>query len=70
MMSWMCSVGVYGGSLHAQGVGVGIILLDEAVAQLLYGGALLVGPADHLVVDVGEVLDEGDLVAPVLEIPA
>ena len=63
-------LGVDGGALDAQRVRVLVVLGDEALAQLLDGDALLVGAADHLVVDVGEVLHELDLVALVLQVPA
>ena len=57
-------------ALDAQRVRVGVVFLDEAVAQLLDGDALLVGAADHLVVDIREVLDVLDLVALVFQIAA
>ena len=41
---------------------------DEAAGKLFAGGVLFLGPLDDLVVDVGEVADKGDLVAPVAEI--
>ena len=63
-------LGVDGRPLDAQRVRVRVVFLDEALAQLLDGGALLVGAADHLVIDVGEVLHEGDLIALVLQIAA
>ena len=63
-------LGVDGGPAHAQGLHVLEILGDEALAQGLDGGALLVGAVDHLVVDVREVLHERHIVAPPLQVPA
>ena len=49
-------------------------LLDEGVGELLGNrggrGALLVGAVDDLVIDVGEVLGKGDLIALVHEVTA
>ena len=61
--------GMHRGGTDAQGLGVLIVFLNEPVAQLLHGDAFLVGALDHLVVDVGEVLHEGDFIAPVLKVP-
>ena len=55
---------------HAQQLGVLKIRRDEPVGQLLDGNPLFVGAADHLIVDVGEVLHERHLVAAMLEIAA
>ena len=57
-------------ALDAQRVRVGVVFLDEAVAQLLDGDALFVGAADHLIVDICEILNVLDLVALVLQIAA
>ena len=62
--------GVAGGPLHPQGVRIHVVFLDVAVRDLLDGAALLIGLADELIVDVGEILDEFHLVAPVLQVPA
>ena len=63
-------LGVDGGLAHAQRLDVLEVLGDKALAQLLDGGALLVGAVDHLVVDVGEVLHERHVVAAPLQVPA
>ena len=62
--------GVAGGPFHPQGVRVHVVFPDVAVCDLLDGAALLIGLADELIVDVGEILNEFHLVAPVLQIPA
>ena len=61
---------VDGRALDAQRIGVLIVLGDEALAQFLDGDAFLVGAADHLIVDIGEVLNELDLIALVLKVAA
>ena len=63
-------LGVDGGVPHPQAVGVLEVLLDVLLGNGLGCGALLVGPVDDLVVHVGEVLHEGHLVPPVLQVPA
>ena len=60
--------GMHGGGADAQRLGVHEILLDVAVGDLLDRYALFIGLADHLVVDVGEILHEGHFVAPVFQI--
>lgn len=62
--------GIERGALDAQRVGVFVIIGDGFLGQLLHGDAVAVGAGDHLVVDVGEVLHEGDFVAAELEIAA
>ena len=57
-------------ALDAQRIRVGVIFLDEAIAQLLDGDALFVGAADHLIVDIGEVLNVLHFIAFVLQIAA
>ena len=61
---------VHGCGLDAQALGVDKVLLDIAVGDDVVGDALLVCLADDLVVNIGEVLHEGHLVAAVLEIAA
>ena len=46
------------------------VFLDETLPQLLDGDALFVGAADHLIVDIREILNVLDLVALVLQIAA
>ena len=62
--------GMHRGRTDAQRLGVGEIFGDVALGNLRDGHALLVGAADHLVVDVGEVLHEGHFVAPVFQVAA
>ena len=62
--------GVHRGRADAQGFGVGEVLGDVALGDLPDGHALLVGAADHLVVDVGEILHEGHFVAAIFQIAA
>ena len=57
--------GMHRGGADAQRLGVHEIFLDVAVGDLLDRYALFIGLADHLVVDVGEILHEGHFVAPV-----
>ena len=61
---------VDGCGLYAEALGVLVVFLDIALCDFLDGHALLVGLTDHLVVHVGEVLDEGDVVAAVAEVTA
>ena len=62
--------GVHVRPLHADGLGVLEVFGDVLLRDGLHGGALFVGPLDHLVVDVGEVLHEGHVVAQVAHEPA
>ena len=57
--------GMHVRGLHTQCGGVLEVLLDVLLRDGLDGGVLLVGAADHLVVDVGEVLHEFHIVAQV-----
>jgi len=41
-----------------QSIGVFVVSLDEALGKFGHGNPELPGSIDHLVVDVGEVLDE------------
>ena len=59
-----------GGRMDSQGQGVFEVLVDKAVAQFLDGDALLVGALDHLIVDVGKVLAERNVVTSVFEVAA
>ena len=61
---------VDGGRTDAQTLGVGQILANIALGDLLGGNALLICLLDNLVVDVGEVLHEGHIVAAELQVPA
>ena len=63
-------LGMHGGLPHAQPLGVHPELLDIPGGDLLIADPFLIGPADDLVVDVGEVLDEFHLVAPPFQVPA
>ena len=62
--------GIERGALDAESIGVLVIVGYGLLGQLLYGDAVTVGPLDHLVVDVGEVLHESDFVAAELQIAA
>ena len=62
--------GMHGGGTDAQRLRVLIILGDKAIAQLLDGDAFFIGAADHLIVDIGEILHKRNLVAAMLQIPA
>ena len=56
-------LGVHGRRPDAQRLGVRVVFADEALRQFLHGDAFLVGPADHLVVDVRKILYEGHFVS-------
>src|SRR5699024_1442356 len=62
--------GLDGGGQAVQAGGVLFVLGLEPLGHRLHGGALLVGPGDELVVDVGDVGDIDHLVAPVLQTAA
>ena len=64
------SQGIVGCTLYAQGIGILEVFGYEFVRQLADGNALPVGPCDHLVLDVGEVLHKGYFVAAELQIPS
>ena len=55
---------------NTQGGGVFVILLDEVVSQFFDGDALLIRAADHLIVDVREVLHECDFETAVFKVTA
>ncbi len=57
LSDYLCRTGMHRCALDAQRVRVGVILLDEAVAQLFDGDALFIGTADQLIIDIGEILD-------------
>ena len=61
---------MHGGRLDAERLRIDEIFVDILLRDLIGGDALLVRALDDLVVDVGEVLHEGDVVASVLEIAA
>ena len=61
---------VNGSLLDAEALRVDIVFLDIALCDGVEVNALFVGLVDDLVVDVGEVLHELDLVAAVLEVAA
>ena len=52
---------------HAQGFGVLEVFADVLFGDGVHGGVFLIGAADHLVVDVREILHEGYVVTHVLE---
>ena len=62
--------GMHRRGTDAQRLGVGIVFRDVPLGDLLDGNALLVGAADHLIVDIGKILHEGNFVAAVLKIAA
>ena len=62
--------GAHGGGLGVQAVAVLDELGLELLGDLFHAAALLLGLFDELVVDVGDVGDKIDLVAPVLKVPA
>ena len=53
-----------------QGIGVLVVFPDEARGEVGDLDALGMGALDHLVVDVREVLDEGDLIPQMLQVAA
>ncbi len=55
---------------HAKALGIRPEFLDVFLRNLLVGDPFLIGPADDLVVDVGEILHEIYRVPPPLQIPA
>ena len=61
---------MHGGRLDAERLRIDEVLLDILLRDLVGGNALLVGALDDLVVNVGEVLHKGDVVAAVLEVTA
>ena len=63
-------LGVDSSVVDAQRMGVLEILLDILLRHLLRGDALLIGPADNLIIHIGEVLGEGHAVPPVFQIAA
>ncbi len=62
------SPGVDGGPLYSKAVGVFKVFLNKSLCQLCYSDFLFICPLDHLVVNIGEVLDIGYLVTLVLHI--
>ena len=60
--------GMHRGGADTQRLGVHEIFLNVAVGDFLDRHAFFVGLADHLVVDIGEVLHKGHFIAPVLQI--
>ena len=58
------------GPQDVEGIHIGEVVGDVAIAHRLHGAALLGGPFEDLVVDVGEVLHEGHRVAPPLQMAA
>ena len=61
---------VNGRLMHAERVGVGEVLVDVFLCDLLARDALFVGALDDFVVHVGEVLHERHIVAAVFQIAA
>ena len=61
--------GMNRGGADAQRLRVHIVFRNETVCQFLYGNAFLVGAADHLVVDVCEVLHKCHVVAFPFQLP-
>ena len=55
---------------HVQAVGIFPVLFDVLLGNGLVVRPLFVGAFDDLVIDVREVLDEGDFVSAVLEVTA
>ena len=51
------------GALHAQRLRVLEILGNVLLSDGFHRGALLVGAADHLIIDIGEILHEGHVIA-------
>ena len=65
-----CIFSVALGWTDAQTLCVGEVLLDVLFRHFLGGDTLLVGTLDDFVVHIGEVLDEGHIVAAVFKITA
>ena len=55
-------------SLDIKAVSINVIFLDEPVRKLLNGNAFFIGALDHLIVDIGEVLDESNVIPSVFQI--
>ena len=66
----MSGTGMDGRLAHTEAAGIGIILIDILITQLRQSDALLIGATDHLIIHIGEVLDELDLIAPILKVAA
>ena len=62
-------LGMHGGRTYPQRLRVLVVCCDKPVRQFLDGDSLLVGPPDHLVVDVRKVLHKGHLVSFPLQLP-
>ena len=62
--------GVHVSAADAQRVGVGEIFFDVFVCDFFGGAVFFVGTVDDFIVDVGEILNEGHIVADVFEIAA
>ena len=64
----LCCLGVNGSVPHIKSVRIGFVLGNVLLADLFEGGAFFVCAIDYLIVDIGEVLNIGDLVALVFKI--
>ena len=62
--------GMHRGGTNAQRLGIHEVFTNVLFRNGGHGGVFLVGAADHLVVDVGEVLHKSDFVALVLKVAA
>ena len=64
----MCCSRLNALSLDVKAVSINVVFLDEPVSKLLYGDTFLICALDHLIVDIGEVLDESNVIPSVFQI--